>query len=178
VLEAKFGDGYSQRMSDGLNTIMETWSLSFQNRPISDINIIRAFLEGKNGVQAFSWDPPGQVAATSKSITGVVNASGKLRVTVSSHGFTNGTQVVITGVVGTGSVANTNNTWLIEGVTTNTFDLSGSSYTSGAYTSGGTVTVPTIKVICKEWDTSILFTQADLVNGFGSIDCTFERVYE
>lgn len=182
VLEARFGDGYSQRVSDGLNTIMESWSLSFQNRSIVDINLIKTFLEFKNGVQSFSWDPPGQVAATSKAITGVANnGAGKLRVTIVAHGFTNGTQVIITGVTGTGSIANTNGTWVIEGVTPttpDTFDLSASTYTSGTYTSGGTVTIPTIKVICRDWNTSILFTQADLVTGFGSIDCTFERVYE
>lgn len=176
VLEAKFGDGYSQRVADGLNTIMESWGLSFQNRSMVDINTMRAFLESKKGVFSFTWDPPGQVANTTKSITGVVSgAGGKYQITSATHGFINGTEVVITGVLGT---TGANGTWLIEGVTANNFLLSGSTF-AGTYTAAtGTVTIPPIKVVCKDWRVSVLFTQSDLVTGFGTLDCTFERVYE
>lgn len=67
-------------------------------------------------------------------ITGVANNGGGLcRVTSASHGFANNDIVTNTGIVGT---TEANGTWLISGVTTNTFDLVGSTF-SNAYVSGG-----------------------------------------
>lgn len=47
VLTAKFGDGYEQRVRDGINTKNETFSISFNNRPVDEINLIAAFLDLK-----------------------------------------------------------------------------------------------------------------------------------
>lgn len=49
VLTARFGDGYEQRVRDGINIKMETFSLAFTNRPFEDINRIAAFLDVKAG---------------------------------------------------------------------------------------------------------------------------------
>jgi len=53
VLVATFGDGYEQRIADGINTLNETYSLSFADRPKADIDDIVAFLDSKKGVAKF-----------------------------------------------------------------------------------------------------------------------------
>lgn len=69
-----------------------------------------------------------------KTITGAAdNGSGLIRITATSHGFSNGDRVAICGVVGT---TEANGVWYIEGVATNTFDLTSSTFTN-SYTSGG-----------------------------------------
>ena len=49
VLAAKFGDGYEQRVLDGINTKDDSFNLSFNNRTAEDINLISAFLDNKAG---------------------------------------------------------------------------------------------------------------------------------
>ena len=58
VKKAQFGDGYSQRAGDGINTDLKQWSLSFSNRAEADIDLICAFLEGKGATTAFTFQPP------------------------------------------------------------------------------------------------------------------------
>ena len=53
VLVASFGDGYEQRIADGINTLNETYSLTFATRLKADIDDIVAFLDGKKGVSSF-----------------------------------------------------------------------------------------------------------------------------
>jgi phage-related protein len=57
VRTATFGDGYSQRVADGINTRPRIWSLTF-TRATSDIDAIDAFLVARNGVESFDWTPP------------------------------------------------------------------------------------------------------------------------
>lgn len=49
VLTAKFGDGYEQRVLDGINTKEDQFNLSFQNRESEDINLIAGFFDIKAG---------------------------------------------------------------------------------------------------------------------------------
>jgi phage-related protein len=49
VLTAKFGDGYEQRVLDGINTKQDMFSISFKNRDAEDINLIAGFLDNKAG---------------------------------------------------------------------------------------------------------------------------------
>lgn len=49
VLTAKFGDGYEQRVLDGINTKQEAFSLQFKNRTAEDINLIAEFLNRQAG---------------------------------------------------------------------------------------------------------------------------------
>lgn len=58
-----FGDGYSQRYADGINTVSGEWALTFGSRSISDANAIETFLKARNGVDFFLWTPPGEVSA-------------------------------------------------------------------------------------------------------------------
>lgn len=62
VLGAAFGDGYQQRVGDGINTISPEWSLTF-SRVIADIDAIEAFLEARAGEESFDWTPPGESTA-------------------------------------------------------------------------------------------------------------------
>lgn len=50
ILTAKFGDGYEQRVLDGINTKNETFSASFNNRSAEEINLIAAFFDLKAGL--------------------------------------------------------------------------------------------------------------------------------
>ncbi len=69
-------------------------------------------------------------------ITGIAdNGAGLIRCTSAAHGLTNGDRILQRGVQGT---TEANGVWYIEGVTTDTFDLTGSVFTN-TYTSGGQV---------------------------------------
>jgi phage-related protein len=50
---AQFGDGYSQRMLDGINALNRKWSLTWGTRESADINAMVAFLEAQ---QAKAFD--------------------------------------------------------------------------------------------------------------------------
>lgn len=58
VRAAKFGDGYQQRVADGINTAPEEWSLTFSARTASEANTILQFLEDRAGVESFWWISP------------------------------------------------------------------------------------------------------------------------
>lgn len=58
VNRIKFGDGYEQRQSNGLNTMPSVYNLSFENRDADEKDEIIAFLKARAGVQAFEWTPP------------------------------------------------------------------------------------------------------------------------
>ena len=87
-------------------------------------NYIRVFKDG------------GIVTESSKTITAITKANPAV-VTASSHGYSNGDRIVISGVVGMTQVNNVEFT--VAGVTTNTFQLSGVNSTNyTTYASGGT----------------------------------------
>ena len=58
VLFAQFGDGYEQRLADGINTLEETFQVSFNTRTKEEIDYIVAFFENKAGVTAFTYTIP------------------------------------------------------------------------------------------------------------------------
>lgn len=49
VLTARFGDGYEQRVKDGINTKDDVFNISFNNRTAATINQIAAFFDAKAG---------------------------------------------------------------------------------------------------------------------------------
>ncbi len=59
TLDAEFGDGYSQRAADGLNSTPITWMLTWEARPNADIATIYDFLIDKLGFEYFLWTAPG-----------------------------------------------------------------------------------------------------------------------
>lgn len=59
VNRASFGDGYEQRVGDGLNNNQRSWQLVF-TRTQSDIIAIDAFLTQKGAVDSFTWSIEGE----------------------------------------------------------------------------------------------------------------------
>jgi len=53
-----FGDGYEQRIQNGINNIEESYSISLNNRPKAEIDDIVAFLDNKGGVSNFTFTLP------------------------------------------------------------------------------------------------------------------------
>lgn len=58
IKAASFGDGYQQRIADGINNTPQQWSLNFQASR-ADIDAIDAFLTARGGLLAFTWTPSG-----------------------------------------------------------------------------------------------------------------------
>lgn len=50
ILKANFGDGYSQRARNGINSKKEALSISFNNREYKEGNLIAKFLDTKQGL--------------------------------------------------------------------------------------------------------------------------------
>lgn len=59
VLTAKFGDGYSQRVADGINTDPAVWQLQFAGT-LTTILAIHTQIAGYGGVTSFTWTPYGR----------------------------------------------------------------------------------------------------------------------
>ena len=55
VLTAQFGDGYSQRLIDGINPLKETINVTFNTRDKGEIDHIISFFESKGGVSSFTF---------------------------------------------------------------------------------------------------------------------------
>lgn len=55
--EFKYGDNYKQAVADGINPIVQTFSLTWSNRPQSTINAIDDFLRSQLGAW-FYWTTP------------------------------------------------------------------------------------------------------------------------
>lgn len=55
VLTAKFGDGYEQRLADGINTLEQQYSITFANRTKQEIDDITAYFASLKGVTAFDY---------------------------------------------------------------------------------------------------------------------------
>lgn len=58
VLKATFGDGYEQRIQDGINNIVQSFSVSFNNREKEEIDDIISFFDSLNGVTSFNYTYP------------------------------------------------------------------------------------------------------------------------
>lgn len=54
IKSAQFGDGYTQRVGDGINTRKEVWPLTFLGRK-AEIEAIKAFFDEHAGHKAFLW---------------------------------------------------------------------------------------------------------------------------
>lgn len=63
VQSAQFGDGYEQRMRDGINSNPRTWGIVFNGIKDADANAIMGFLDGLAGVDYFTFTDPEGVTA-------------------------------------------------------------------------------------------------------------------
>jgi len=69
---AKFGDGYEQRIADGLNPIQETFNLTFNNREAAEIDDIIGYLASLGGVSSFDFTFPDDNGAGGETTIKVV----------------------------------------------------------------------------------------------------------
>jgi phage-related protein len=53
-----FGDGYSQRIAQGINSLEQNFNVAFQNRTKAEIDDISTFLDTVKGVTAFNFTYP------------------------------------------------------------------------------------------------------------------------
>lgn len=58
VLTSQFGDGYSQRTPDGINSVTDSWPLNFTLRTRALVKSIADFLKARAGSEAFYWMTP------------------------------------------------------------------------------------------------------------------------
>mgnify|MGYP003109826395 FL=1 len=58
VLSVRFGDGYTQRIPDGINNNLLNLELSFENRTEKEATAILHFLNARRGAEAFAYTPP------------------------------------------------------------------------------------------------------------------------
>lgn len=79
VLTASFGDGYEQRVADGINNIRRKWSVRYM-QVTADIDAIQTFLKATKGVDSFYWTPP-------RGATGKWIVEGSLKRNVENFGY-------------------------------------------------------------------------------------------
>ena len=60
VARLAFGEGYSQRVGLGLNSIPEPWRLVWLDREALEKDTIVDFLKARGGKEAFYWTPIGE----------------------------------------------------------------------------------------------------------------------
>jgi phage-related protein len=58
VRTARFGDGYEQRVTFGLNQNPKVWQMRWVNITEADSDTIEDFLNARAGVEPFEWTPP------------------------------------------------------------------------------------------------------------------------
>lgn len=57
-LVANFGDGYTQRIKDGIKTQQEVWDLTWEVLTSTNAETIMEFFEAQGEVNAFTWTNP------------------------------------------------------------------------------------------------------------------------
>lgn len=57
IKSTRFGDGYEQRWSDGLNPIAQRWSVRFSEAENASADAIVQFFRDRGGVEPFDWTP-------------------------------------------------------------------------------------------------------------------------
>ncbi len=69
VLSAQFGDGYSQEAPDGINNLVDTWSITFDNLNASERATLWTALDTVGSWDYFTWTAPGDVVSKRWKVT-------------------------------------------------------------------------------------------------------------
>ena len=88
VLKVQFGDGYEQRIAEGLNSSQESYQISYSNRPKAEIDDIAAFMDEKKGVTSFNYVSPDTNNGGETTIKVVCDQYNLVYVSDSSYTFT------------------------------------------------------------------------------------------
>ena len=167
----KFGDGYEQRLAEGINNIVNNFTITLVNRAKAEADDIIAFFEAKAGVTAFEFTYPD---TNSTSVTTAVLASSPsnsltIALTAANLDISVGATLTGGGVDGTPKVTENqapNTTVIVD--TAQTINT-GSDGTALTFTNPNE---RTIKVVCEDW------TLNYSSSGFYTIQTSFRRVYE
>jgi len=63
VQKNQFGDGYGQRLGDGINSLVRSYPVIIKASSLQLADQIEGFLEARAGVEAFAWTPGNAPAA-------------------------------------------------------------------------------------------------------------------
>lgn len=66
TLRVEFGDGYSERVSDGPQEFRDNWTLVFKNLTPSEWETLGGFLREHGSRTAFYWAPPWDAGTSAK----------------------------------------------------------------------------------------------------------------
>lgn len=63
ILEAKFGDGYGQRIANGLNPLYDTWqNFGWDALTQTELNTVMTAFDAVGSVDYLTWTPTGETA--------------------------------------------------------------------------------------------------------------------
>lgn len=60
VRKTDFGDGYGQRVEDGINTVRAQWNVGWSSLTEAEKTAVDVFLAERKGTKYFLWTPPGE----------------------------------------------------------------------------------------------------------------------
>jgi phage-related protein len=63
ILSAQFGNGFNQVAPDGLNSIIDTWSIQYMPLRGTDLTTINTFLATVGVTTWFTWTPLGETVS-------------------------------------------------------------------------------------------------------------------
>lgn len=167
VRKYSFGDGYEQRVADGINTLNQTINANFVNRPEAEAEALIDFFETKNGVSPFALSVPGSPSAAAN----VTFQNGPDRLSYNSGtnfaGLYDDDWILVVGSVSSDlgyaidqSQSNTNTLlYLYNGITSSEANVDVTVYKA-------------IGVVCETWN--ITYPNEGVI----SVAATFRRVYE
>lgn len=69
VLKAQFGDGYSQAAPDGINNLVDTWNIVYDNLSSSDRATLWTALDTVGSWDYFTWTPIGELSQKKFRVT-------------------------------------------------------------------------------------------------------------
>ena len=106
VRRQQFGDGYEQRLAEGINNVVESFQVSFVNKPKIDADDLAAFFETQGGVTAFDFTYPdtNSTSTTTAQLSSAPSSSLTLAITQANLDISVGATVTGTGVDGTPKV--------------------------------------------------------------------------
>ena len=168
VRRQAFGDGYEQRLVEGINNTVESFQVSFVNKPKADADDIAAFFEAQAGVTAFDFTYPdtNSSSTTTAQLSSAPSSSLTLQITQANGSIGVGALVSGTGVDGSPKVTQNQFPTATILVDTEQTINNGEILT---FTHSGERTV---KVVCENW--TVNYSNSDHY----SIQTQFRRVYE
>jgi phage-related protein len=63
VITTQFGEGYAQSRPDGINSLIDEWSVSFENLDATERATLCNVLDAVGSWDYLTWTPPGRPAA-------------------------------------------------------------------------------------------------------------------